>query len=231
MKSNVCELLYLPTVRWAARRTLVGRNRRRQRPAEGRCTRQDVDRLIARAWSRFDERVADLPEAGTVGNRMNLRLACLSLSLLETLLDTGIEREYAIELFADAAWRIYEKWAVVPRALTRLLTRDAVERLRLRLRMFLRFPFSPPGYRYQVTPLQDGLAIDIHRCPIAEYLGAHGAADLCVGAWCDLDYALAEMWGGRLERSTTLAGGGTRCDFRCRTGGTGPAGTAGGSHA
>jgi hypothetical protein len=216
MLPDVFRLLYRPIVTWAAHRALVGRSRCRQNPAAGRFTRQEVDRFVGDAWCRFDERVVALPPTDTVGNRMNLRLACLSLSLLEVFLAAGIEREYAIELFADAAWRVYGKWGVVPRALTRLMARNPVERLRLCLRMFLRFPFNPPGYRYDVAPLQDGLAIDIHRCPVAEYLGAHGAADLCVGAWCNLDYALAEMWGGQLERTTTLAGGGKRCDFRFR---------------
>jgi hypothetical protein len=44
----------------------------------------------------------------------------------------------------------------------------------------------------------------MQRCPVAEYLGSRGAADLCAGSWCNLDYALAEMWGGTLERSGTL---------------------------
>ena len=43
---------------------------------------------------------------------------------------------------------------------------------------------------------------------------AHGAADLCRASWCDLDYALAEMQGRRLKRTTTLVEGADRCDFR-----------------
>jgi len=39
---------------------------------------------------------------------------------------------------------------------------------------------------------------------------------LCVDAWCNLDVPLAEKWGSRLERSTTLAEGAERCDFRWR---------------
>jgi len=33
-------------------------------------------------------------------------------------------------------------------------------------------------------------------------------------SWCNLDFALVEMWGGKLERSETLASGCNRCDFR-----------------
>jgi hypothetical protein len=49
---------------------------------------------------------------------------------------------------------------------------------------------------------------------VAEYFQMHDAEDLCVGAWCNLDFALAEMWGGWLERSEAIAAGSPRCDFR-----------------
>lgn len=182
IKPYVFKLVTAPIVRWAAHRALVGRGpmpgetrRGSLHPARGRRARRA-------AWLGLGERVGDVPPGRTLGNRMNLRLACLSLS--------------------------------VPRLLAGVGARDPAERLRRRLRMFLRFPFSPPGYRCELTPLKDGLAIDMHRCPVAEYLGAHAAADLCVGAWCNLDYGLAEMWNARLVRSTTLAGGGKRCDFQ-----------------
>lgn len=56
----------------------------------------------------------------------------------------------------------------------------------------------------------------MRRCPVADYLGTHSAADLCAGSWCNLDYALAEMWGATPQRSGTLAGGAECCDFRFR---------------
>jgi hypothetical protein len=40
------------------------------------------------------------------------------------------------------------------------------------------------------------------------------ASDLCIETWCNLDFPLAEMWGGRLERTQTLAAGCEHCDFR-----------------
>lgn len=54
----------------------------------------------------------------------------------------------------------------------------------------------------------------VRRCPVAEYFGRHGASDVCVGTWCNLDYGLGELWGGRLERDGTLATGAAQCDFR-----------------
>ena len=88
--------------------------------------------------------------------------------------------------------------------------------MRMSVDMFLRYPFNRPGYRYRDIAEPRGRALDMLRCPVADYLAANGAADLCVGTWCNLDYPLARMWGGELERHGTLAGGAKRCDFRFR---------------
>jgi hypothetical protein len=87
-------------------------------------------------------------------------------------------------------------------------------RLQLSVNAFLAYPFGRPGYQYTDLPEQDGKSLDMLRCPVADYLGQRGAADLCAGSCCNLDYALAEMWGARLQRSTTLVSGAGCCDFR-----------------
>jgi ubiquinone biosynthesis protein len=145
-------------------------------------------------------------------------LACLTLSMLQALTAEGIERDYAIELIGDACWKIYAQWAQIPRAVTRLLTRDPAKRMRISVEMFLRYPFNRPGYRYADVPEPAGRGLDMLRCPVAEYLAAHEASDLTLATWCNLDFPLARMWGGELERHGTLAGGAQRCDFRFRAG-------------
>ena len=57
-------------------------------------------------------------------------------------------------------------------------------------------------------------SMDITTCPTSAYLVPRGDADLMVKAGCNLDYALAELWGGRLERGGTIAEGCGRCTFR-----------------
>jgi L-2-amino-thiazoline-4-carboxylic acid hydrolase len=171
---------------------------------------------VDRGFERSDQRVPELPSEATLGSRQNVLLAALTLSFLEALEADGIERGYAIELTGDVCWRFYRQWGRGTRAVTRLITRDPVRRLRLSVNAFLTFPFGRPGYRFNDVPQSDGRSLDMQRCPVADYLGARGAADLCAGSWCNLDYALAEMWGGTLERSTTLVTGGSCCDFRFR---------------
>jgi hypothetical protein len=203
-----------PVVRSVAQRAIVGRNRLRDRPDHGRFTRADVRRIHREAWRLFGELASGRPREPTRGGRMNVLLACITLAYFRALLAVGVERAYAVELLADAAWKIYEHWGRVPVVLARFVTRDATGQMRWRVSSFLRFPFNPPAYEFDRAPTPDGIAVTMHRCPVADYLRAHGAADLCVGSWCNLDYALAELWGGSLQRNETLAGGAGQCDFR-----------------
>ena len=52
------------------------------------------------AWVDYAERAGKLPPEPTVGSRMNVRLACFTMSFFNALLASGTEREYAIELVA-----------------------------------------------------------------------------------------------------------------------------------
>lgn len=45
---------------------------------------------------------------------MNLRLACFTIAFFDALLAAGTEREYAIELVADAAaWKVYRLLSII----------------------------------------------------------------------------------------------------------------------
>jgi hypothetical protein len=205
-----------PWALWAARAAVVGRSKSPTDPSAGRFTSRDVRRLLRTAWSNFDRLAPDLPHEPTLGSRQNVVLACLTLSMLEAFVDEGIQRAHAIELVGDICWKIYAQWGRIPRTTSLLLTRDPAKRMRLSVDAFLRFPFNRPGYRYEDVSEPQGRALNMLRCPVADYLGAHGASDLTVGSWCNLDFQLAHMWGGTLERHGSIAGGAQRCDFRFR---------------
>lgn len=205
-----------PFVRGVARRAIVGRNRSRRDPTLGRFTPSQISQIVNQAFERFAQQVPDLPREATLGSRQNVLLAALTLSFLEALQADGIERSYAIELTGDVCWRFYRQWGQGTRTVTGLISRDPVRRLRLSVNAFLIFPFGRPGYQFDDVPQVDGRSLNMQRCPVADYLGSRGAADLCAGSWCDLDYALAEMWGGTLERSGTLVAGASCCDFHFR---------------
>jgi ubiquinone biosynthesis protein len=166
------------------------------------------------AFERFESLVPELPSEPTVGSRQNVMLAALTLSLLDVLEQAGVERGYAIELTGDTCWRFYRQWGRITATVTKLMSRDPTRRLRLSVNAFLTYPFGRPGYRFDDVVEEHGRSLDMRRCPVADFLGQRNAADLCAGSWCNLDYALAEMWGARLERTGTLVGGASSCDFR-----------------
>lgn len=211
---NLLRTICKPVVARAARGAFVGKNRSRNCSECGRFTVGEVNECTREAWQKVEQGAPNLPKEQTFGSRMNVMLACLSFSMLTALLARGVERQYAIELISDAAWKVYQTWAIFPKRFARISSRNAAKRLGICVNTFLRFPFNPPGYRFERLSSNGGIAFNILRCPVASYLQAQNAADVCAASWCDLDFALAEMWGGKLERSGTLAEGKERCDFQ-----------------
>lgn len=213
--------IYRPLAARAARQALVGRNRVRQSPDRGRFTRADVGALLKTAWVDYAERAGKLPPEPTVGSRMNVRLACFTMSFFNALLASGTEREYAIELVADAAWKVYRLWSIIALGLAHL-TPGKTTALAFAVSthgnrqgdVSLRFPFNAPGYLIEPVPTDSGTAFDVVRCPIADYFRGEGAVDLCTASWCNLDYALAELAHEKLVRTKPLVRGDDRCDFR-----------------
>jgi ubiquinone biosynthesis protein len=215
------KFIYRPLTARAARQVLVGRNRAQQSPDRARFTRADADSLLKAAWLHYDEEVGKLPVEPTFGSRMNVRLACFTMSFFNALLAIDIERGYAIELVADAAWRVYRLWSMVALGLAYLTPGKITSlafavggRADLQGEVSLRFPFNAPGYLIEAVAADSGIAFDVVRCPIANYFRGQGAVDLCSASWCNLDYALAELTHEKLVRTKTLVSGDDRCDFR-----------------
>jgi len=206
-----------PILRRAVYRALVGRTRSTHRPEQGRFSRAEAARILEGAWHRVDElapSIPSLPREATFGARMNVEFARLTNAFYQELMAVGIEKDQAIRLTADVIWTIYQKWGGLPRLLSIVLAREPLERLRICTVLFRRFPFNPPAYVMEDLPDKDSVAFNVRRCPVAEYFRSQKLPEVCVGTWCNQDYALAELWGGRLERSQTLAAGCDHCDFR-----------------
>lgn len=210
-------LLYRPLAKRAARHVLIGRVRAPQSPGEGRFTRDNVDDLLNGAWVDYAMRSKKLSREPTIGSRMNVRLACFTMSFFEALMAAGTDRDYAIELISDTAWRVYRLWSGVALVLARV-TPGKTTSLAFAVNrgggLSLSFPFNAPGYLIKPVPTASGTAFDVVRCPIAEYFRSESAIDLCTASWCNLDYALAELTHEKLIRTKTLVRGDGLCDFR-----------------
>jgi hypothetical protein len=203
-----------PAVNAAARSVLVGRSRSALDAEKGRFTRSDVARVLRRTWQIFDSMVDDVPDEQVFGARINVGLACATIAAYKALLADGIDRDEARRLVADVIWAVYGKMGRAAWTLSGAFAKPLAERLLVSTRIARRFPFGPPSYLMEDVDDEAAVAFDVLRCPIAEYFAANGLSELCVDTWCNQDYALAEMWGSKLHRSGTLAGGSERCDFR-----------------
>lgn len=98
-----------------------------------------------------------------------------------------------------------------------MVARTPIHRVRSAMNAYMRFPYASPGYEMEYVSAEgECVAFDVRRCPAADFFRRQGLSDLCVAAFCNLDYLLAEGWSVTLERSQTLAEGASHCDFRFR---------------
>ena len=88
----------------------------------------------------------DLPGQPTLGFRLNVRLACLTLAFFRAFMEYGVARNCAIEFTADLTWSFYEKWGALRRFLRRGDPLGNFKSLSLGDIVPLSFPFDPPGY-------------------------------------------------------------------------------------
>lgn len=229
---RLLELLYRYLSMQALRHILEGRLRQPDSPALGRFLRSDSRSIYKKTWQ---EMRAILPEAHleslpNLGNRHNVFLAVLSVSLYHALLDHGIETKYATTLFADVGWKLYVKFLSLPRALARIRFSDPQQQMNFVLRMLLRFPFQPsrrPAYEASAYETDNGaFATDFTYCPpfafvraYVERHGDNGEVDAFFRSWCQYDWALAYaiVEGthriGSYEREQSLSQGDPICDM------------------
>lgn len=230
---RVLARLYRPVVRRAARATLEGRRVDPTREDAGRFLRSDVDALLDRTWLRVTDllREEDLQRIPTWGNRHNVFLGALTVAAYQGLLDLGVERRYAMELFADVGWKVYERLLRPPLFLARLRTRDPQRRMDIVLEALMRFPFSAPGRPgYEVRAWSEPGCFLTHwsycaplgfvkRC--VERHGDRGEVEAFYRSWCLYDWAAADLLAGaqagahgHYQRPHTLSRGDAVCDMR-----------------
>jgi hypothetical protein len=206
-------ILLKPWTHRVAGSLVVGRCRS-NRPEDGRFTRAEVKGLVEDAWRIFADLEPHLAAQPTVGSRLNVKLACLTLAFFQALLQRGLERTQAIEIVAELNWIFYAKWGALARFLGGRGITTHFGDLKPGEVVPLLFPFNPPGYIAKWIGGDSEVGYDVVRCPVAEYFRARDAADLCVSSWCNLDFPLGEMLGWKLTREKTLVLGDDRCTFR-----------------
>lgn len=227
---RVFEAIYRVLVRRAARQILQGRWLEPGRPEKGRWLRRDVDRFLAGTWRQVD---VLLPDAGlerlpNLGNRHNVFLAVVTTAAYRALLEEGVERDYAMELFGDVGWKIYA-WMLTAASLPfRLASRSRARRMEATLRALMRFPFhapGPPGYAVETRFESDRVHTHWTHCPplafVRRVVAAHGdrgELEAFSRSWCLYDWAGADLLvndgtHGHYRRPHTMSRGDAVCDM------------------
>jgi ubiquinone biosynthesis protein len=174
-----------------------------------------TEAVLAEMWDRYYDLEPSVPIERNLGAVFTTHLAALTLGMHETLLRHGVDKDQSYRLIHDIGWKFYTEMGEPPLLFASAFTRDAEKRLRLATDLFRLYPFGSPGYVWRDVPSAESVvAFDCTRCPVAEFFAKHGASELCVETWCHLDFPLAKKWGGRLERTGTIAMGKDHCDFR-----------------
>lgn len=203
------------------KRTLVGRNRDRERPEAGRITVGDIRKIIDAAITNYHSLIINKPYEKTIGSRIMVRDGIWSLALYRAMKTVAVGEGYATELCTDAMWKMYINNVGLQRLLARIVHRDPQKQMNMIQRMFLRFPLSAPGYICHIKEMDSVCSYDITRCPVCDYYTSLGGEALAFfrNSWCTLDFPLAEylVKNGRYERPHTLSHGHEKCDMRWMT--------------
>jgi len=182
----------------------------------------EVEALLDAGWRRYGEIESDTPVLDQIGPTFILHLAGAVRAMNQALVAAGHRPEEARELLYEIGWLVYTRMGEGPFLVASAFTDDPRKKMEVATRLFRGFPFGPPAYQWRDVEAgehpagagQAVVAFDCLQCPVAEYFVRHGEGDLCYGTFCRLDFPLAEQWGGRLERTGTLAIGAPVCDFR-----------------
>lgn len=223
---------YRRLVRQAAYEVAMGRMKEPGVPEKGRFLRHDIDGILAQTWRNVETLLpaAELERIPTWGNRHNVFLGILTVAAYQAFRDAGLEKDHAIELFADIGWKVYARFLTLPRFLARLLKRDPQEQMNFILRLLLRFPFSAPGkpgYEVQAWAEPNRFCTVWTHCPpaafVRDYVAEHGdrgEVEAFIKSWCwyDWTFTYAMVGGsyetrGHYERPHTLAAGDEVCDM------------------
>jgi len=173
-----------------------------------------VQTLLKNAWEEYDILKKEVHPEPNFGARIMVELAVISETFFQQITEKMSEQE-ACRIFNEIAWDIYSKMGKSAYRFTGLTSKNKYDHLLKATRLFRTFPFSSPSYQWKDLPAEPGVvAFNCERCPVANYFKNRGNAPLGFNTWCQLDYRLANLWGGTLALTNTIAGGAAVCDFR-----------------
>ncbi len=153
------------------------------------------------------------PPAKTFGNWFVMKLVCSAMAFYIALLEMGMDRTQAYEHVRNVVWKMSSDSGKPLYELVGLFSAPQT-RLRNINRLLWAVLWSEPFRRENLREEKGIVSFDVVDCPISGHLIARNEPQLCVEAFCKIDYSLAKGWNATLERKCTIAEGCDKCDFK-----------------
>ena len=151
----------------------------------GRLPSIERKNILRHVWMMYRELEKDLDSEPTLGAGAMVRLAAATVSIYKALVLTGLSEADAKRITSEITWTVYRKLAWLPWKITRMAARDNLFRVKVAMDLFMRFPYGPPGYCMEYVPSErDTVAIDVTRCPAADYFARQGMPERCALSFC-----------------------------------------------
>ncbi|HEX4947009.1 MAG TPA: L-2-amino-thiazoline-4-carboxylic acid hydrolase [Blastocatellia bacterium] len=170
----------------------------------------------ARIWQRAISLQAELRKTRphhSFGVDHFLRFMEWDNALYRAMQEHGMPPEQSRQMIEEINWEVFGSGTMTTFMLSRLRSSKLQTRIQWVSDLLFFALFTKP-FRKQDVPLDNGIAFDVMRCPVAEYFHQQGIPELTRFAACNLDHRMAQQWGVKLERAQTIAAGDARCDFR-----------------
>lgn len=230
------KIIYKPLSKRAMLRAIVDRDRRdpgqfeasdylgstsfEESVLRSKFTAADVKRMHKDMWRKYDELSLKLTTWASRGAADNEKFGCLALAMHRALLDYGVDRKYSYSLTKDSCCQVYKKAAGMVLLLARIVARNPKKQIQACVKAFQVYPFSRPGYNWEIVPDDsEENAVYVRwtkRCPFHHFLRQfEEGEEFLLIAQCEMDYSLAELWGGWFDRPCLQAiEGAEYCDMR-----------------
>lgn len=178
-------------------------------------THEEIEPILKGYWQRYLTLKPNVPQMPSVGGGIMVQLAAMSTAFYLELISRGKDEKTSTEIFYNIVWIVYKKMGKYTWKLTGWKKRSSINRLVLATRLFRKFPFNSPSYRWSDQPnLDNTVCFNCLKCPVAEYFEINNLSKFCVETWCAFDFPLAQLWDGELQRTGSIAGGSEVCDFK-----------------
>jgi len=142
--------------------------------------KKTVEKLLEEPWREYSRLEPDLPKQQTLGATISIHLACASLALYNTLINSNKNEEEATNLVCQIGGKIYTRMCEISMLFAGLLSDNPYKKMELAAQIFRIFPFTSPDYGWgNLKSDKNTVVFNCTRCHVAEYFQRFELGDVC----------------------------------------------------